>query len=162
MTNTSRAVLCALFVVAMPAHAQSQPDRPAESVVRVATGAFLGGAGGLLLGGVVGGYVGGNDCSDEGNPDSCRLIAGVLVGSAVGVTLGSPIGAHIANRRRGNLTQSLLVSTAIGALGTVALVQIEKQGRTDSTGDAQLIGTAIVIPLVQVAVSTWLERRSSR
>ena len=160
MTTTQR-IIVALLLAATPVYAQRQPVRTAESVTRVATGAFLGGAGGLLLGGVVGGYVGGNECSDEGNPDSCRLIAGVLIGSAVGVTLGAPIGAHVANRRRGNLTQSLLASTAIGALGTIALVQIEKRGRTDSTGDAQLIGTAIAIPLVQIAVSTWLERRSS-
>ena len=158
--NTVTRTLLAALLAAAPLHSQ-QPERPAESVTRVATGATLGGAAGFLAGALAGAYIGGNQCVDEANPDSCRWLPGMLIGSAVGMTVGVPLGAHIGNRRRGQLVQSMLASAVIGAIGTWALVRIEDDNVGASRTRA-LISTAAAIPVLQIVTSTWLERRSSR
>ena len=85
--NTVTRTLLAALLAAAPLHSQ-QPQRPAESVTRVATGATLGGAAGFLAGALAGGYIGGNQGVDEAKPDSCRWLPGMLIGSAVGTTIG--------------------------------------------------------------------------
>ena len=136
-------------------------DRAATPVGRVVAGALLGGATGLLAGGVTGLYVGGNRCNDPGNPDSCHLLDGLLVGAAVGVALGTPGGAHLLNRRRGSLAWSLVASAALGLAG--AAIFNAADGRPPGGGRNAILVTAVIaVPVLQVVSATIIETRTAR
>jgi hypothetical protein len=113
------------------------------------------------VGGVAGGYIGGNRCTIEGNPDSCYLIVGTAVGLAVGVTLGAPLGAHLLNRRQGNLGLSMLASTGIGVTGFLALRHVDEHVR-GSNRTAALNAILIGTPLLQVVASGLIESLTAR
>jgi hypothetical protein len=144
-------VASALIVIAPPAEAQhAQP----ASVARLAVGGVIGGAVGLAAGGFTGAWIGSNHCSDEGNPDSCRPLQGLVLGAAIGQTLSVPLGVHVANGRRGRLGPSLLASAFIGAAGGLIITQ--------SKQDEVLVGTAVGVPVLQIVSSIIIERTTSR
>ena len=128
---------------------------------RALTGALLGATAGALLGGLTGVFIGGNRCSESGNPDSCHAIDGMIVGAAVGVTLGTPVGAHLMNRRRGALPYSLLASAALAALGAVAFraAHAHASGAQRATMQSAVV---IMVPVLQIVTATVIETRSSR
>lgn len=126
---------------------------------RIVGGSLLGGAAGVLLGGVAGAFVGGNRCEDEGNPDSCHGLDGMLLGSAVGFSFGVPVGAHVANRGAGSLGWSLIASAATAAAGA-AVLKIADQ-RPPGAARGILVGTvAISVPVLQVVSATLIQSRT--
>lgn len=170
-------VLC---IAATPVHGQRAPaklvgadavrGRPTPtwraevsgaSVVRAGLGGLLGGAVGVVAGGLVGGDITSRDC-ESGNPDQCLGLAlpGMVWGAAAGHTLGIPVGAHLANGRRGSLTRSLLVSGGIFAAEVIAVASLIENGRTTHGGLVRgiLVGT----PFVQLATSALIESRGRR
>jgi hypothetical protein len=80
-----------LLTASATAAQQRTPD-PASphSTARLLAGGVLGGAAGVAVGGLTGAYIGANHCKDEGNPDSCHGIEGLLYGAAAGNTLSIP------------------------------------------------------------------------
>lgn len=132
-----------------------------QSGGRAFAGSALGAAAGALVGGVAGAYIGGNRCVDDANPDSCYLIAGTAIGLGVGVTLGAPVGAHLLNRRQGNLTTSLLASTAIGVFGMAAFRYVDLNVRGSSRGSS-LNTILVVVPLAQIVSAGLIESRTGR
>lgn len=138
--------------------------REEGSAPRPVVGALLGGGAGLLAGGLVGAYVGGNDCEDEGNPDSCKGLEGVVTGAFVGYTIGTPVGAHLQNGRRGALHWSLLSSAAIGVVGLAALRAADVGGDAGTTGGQRAVvtGVALSVPVLQLVSSVVIEGRTGR
>ncbi|MEJ7760582.1 MAG: hypothetical protein WKF55_13445 [Gemmatimonadaceae bacterium] len=110
------------------------------SIVRLGAGGIVGGLVGFGIGGAVGAA-----SSGEG-------LGGIFIGAVLGQSVGVPAGVNIANRGRGNLAPALLLSTALGVLGILAL-------------DRDVIEAgafyAVVAPL-QLATSIILERKTSR
>ena len=110
-------------------------------------GGILGGAAGLLGGGLAGYHLGGGGrlCGD----DSCGLYAGVL-GAVAGEMALLPLGVHLANHSHGNYGYSLLASVAIGVVGTSAAAKHE----------SGLV--LLAVPIVQIVSSILIERATSR
>ncbi|CAN5774388.1 hypothetical protein BH23GEM9_BH23GEM9_25560 [soil metagenome] len=138
-----------------PVAAQRAPERVApHSTARLLAGGVLGGGAGLAAGGLIGLVIGANHCLDEGNPDSCHAMEGVVYGGTAGMTLSIPLGVHLANGREGRLAPSLLASAVIAGAGALAIVQ------TDS--DAVLVGAVISVPVLQLISSVLIERATTR
>jgi hypothetical protein len=144
-----------LLTVSATAAQQRTPDpAPPRSTARLLAGGVLGGAVGVAVGGLTGAYIGANHCKDEGNPDSCHGIEGLLYGAAAGNTLSIPVGVHLANARAGRLAPSMLASALIAGAGVIAIVQ------TDN--NAVMVGAALGVPALQLASSVIIERATAR
>jgi hypothetical protein len=134
-----------------------RPALPQDrSTGRLVVGGLVGGIVGGALGGAVGaGLWGGIDpggCSYE--EWVCR-VHGFYWGAVVGESLGIPMGIHLANGRRGDLLRSTLVSAALGAVGSLAIVA--------AGFDPPLTPILLVtVPVAQLTTSTILERRTTR
>jgi hypothetical protein len=149
--------LVALSLSAAPALAQ--PAAQPVSTPRIVGGAVLGAAAGALIGGFAGGSFTSRDCGN--NPDYClgAALPGFVWGVGTGHTLGAPIGAHLANRRQGNLVQSVLVSSALFATEVLVLRSFVRDGRTEHKSTALAVVT--ITPVLQVIVSSMLESRTT-
>lgn len=154
--------------LARPGASAALADAPTTSLSHAASpagrplaGALLGGAAGVLAGGLAGVFIGGNRCADEGNPDSCQALGGLLLGAAVGHTVGAPVGAHLLNRRQGALPASLLASVAIAGAGVAALWATDRLDQHERNNAAQ-ISVAVAVPILQIVSSAIIEQRTSR
>jgi hypothetical protein len=141
-----------------------RPLAPAPAAPLVGGGLF-GGAAGAAAGAFAGVLVSGNLCDEPGDPDACNPMGAALLGAAVGHTLLAPAGVHLANRRRGDLSRSLVASAVIGAAGIGSLLLLE-QGvrRRDPVPTAvrsATIAIGLAIPVAQRVTAIALERRSS-
>jgi hypothetical protein len=118
-------------------------------------GGLAGGMVGGLLGGAVGaglfGGIGEGACSYE--EWVCRL-HGFYWGAVVGESLGVPAGVHLANNRRGDLLLSTLVSSALGAAGSIAIVAA---GFDPPVAPIVLVA----VPVAQITASTLIARRAA-
>jgi hypothetical protein len=146
-------VVMALALV-LPVHVSAQ-HAPREYATGTLTVGGLGGAAvGMVAFGFVGALIGGNSCTDVGNPDSCRGFEGMLIGAAVGHTVGFPAGVHVANRRQGNFGPALLASAAIAAAGG-GLVALKPTPQV-------MVGTAVTVQVAQLVTSIAIERATAR
>lgn len=75
-----------------------------------------GGAGGALLGAIVGGGLGALLAVRPYSEDASSSFS--LVGGLAGLSLGAPLGVHLANERRGNYALGALASAGVGLAGT--------------------------------------------
>ena len=131
------------------------------TVGRPLLGAVLGSAGGALIGGITGLYIGGNRCIDPGASDTCDWLRGMAVGTTVGVTLGAPVGAHLMNNRRGSLPLSVLASAAIGTAGVLAFRNLQNNPLSSGRNSA-IYSIMIGVPVLQIISSTVIEVQTSR
>jgi hypothetical protein len=106
-------------------------------------GGVIGGAAGLLAGGLVGARPTEHRCED------CGFVGGVY-GAVAGGSVGLPLGVHVANGRRGRVLPALGASLAIGGAGL---------GLAALTNDARVM---IPVPVLQILTSIMLERSTSR
>jgi hypothetical protein len=107
---------------------------------------LLAGAGGMLVGGLGGGLVGVAIDEDSGLDDA----EGAIIGGVMGTSLAIPVAVHLANRRRGNLGRSMLVSALVG--GTLLGV-----GWAAESGEIVLAA-----PFAQLITSVIIERSTTR
>ena len=145
-----------LLIGASPASVQAQGH---ASVGRTVAGSVLGAAAGAVVGAIAGGSWTSRDCP-EGDPDKClgAALPGAVWGVGAGTTIGAPVGAWIGSGRRRSLAPPMLASTALFAAEVIALRSIVHDGRTRHKDAA--LGIAIVTPIAQVAVSSWLAARA--
>ena len=78
----------------------------------------------------------------------------------MGITLGAPIGAHLGNRRRGHLAYTVIASAALFAGEVVALRSLVDDGRTEHK--STVVAIAVGVPVLQILVTTLVERSFSR
>jgi hypothetical protein len=121
-------------------------------VVRSLLYGALAGAGGFAAGALVGGQL-----SDECDHSSELCIhPGTFVGAAAGGTLGLAWGVHVGNNRRGDWGKNFLVAAGVWALG------ITLAYGTARHDDETTVGILVAIPLVQLGVTTAVERAEGR
>ena len=112
---------------------------------------LLTGAGGFLVGALVGAALSG-ETDDE---DSwVKSLQGAVVGGTIGESLMVPVGVHLGNDRRGDLHWSMPASLAIGVAGAAIGRNLE------STGKAWPV--LILTPIAQIAASIAIERHTGR
>jgi hypothetical protein len=101
----------------------------------------LAGTGGMVAGAFGVGLIGAELDPDSGLDDA----EGAIIGGLIGTTFAIPIAVHLANRSRGNLGRSILVSALVGGalLGLGAAVE-----------SGELI---IAAPFVQLITSVLIE-----
>lgn len=112
---------------------------PPASIARLGAGGIIGGVVGFGVGGAIGAAASGGG------------LEGIFVGAILGQSVAVPAGVNIANRRRGGLAPALVLSTALGGLGILAL-------------DRDVIEAGAfyaVVPLLQLATSIIIERKTS-
>jgi hypothetical protein len=115
------------------------PDDPGSGSLIFA--GLMGGIGGALAGAMFGASLGGEPC------DWCGIVEG-LYGATMGFGLGASTGVHFGNQRQGSFGKSVLVTMAIGAVGTFAAIESDK---------AELL---LAIPITQIASAISIERRA--
>jgi hypothetical protein len=121
-----------------------EPDAPGRPGVGwLIAGGLIGGAVGTFGGAWTGAKITEGDCED------CFFV-GAAYGAVAGVTTGVPLGVHVANRGRGNLSQSLLLSAAIGAAGL---------GLAAAADEPAIM---FAVPALQLAASVAVEREAWR
>ena len=105
-------------------------------------GGVVGGAVGLVGGGLIGAAIESRDC--EG--DFCGL-GGFIVGGMLGESVLLPLGVHLANDRRGDFGKAALISAGIAAAGILIISQTDQ-------------GIVLyAIPVAQLITSIRIERR---
>jgi hypothetical protein len=103
---------------------------------------LLGGAAGLLAGGLVGDRLQHTPCED------CYLAA--LAGAVIGESLAIPLAVHLADGRRGQVAPGIIASLTIAAGGLAAA------GRLDR---AELL---LAVPVLQIAAAVASEQHTAR
>jgi hypothetical protein len=104
-------------------------------------GGILLGAGGLIGGALIGQRFEGSPCEDR--------ILGAFVGALAGESLAVPLGVHLGNRSRGDVGPVLAASLGIAGAGLGAAV-LSREG-----------GVLLAIPVLQIAASIAIERRTA-
>ncbi len=125
----------ALLLLPLPALGQfraqprfSTPESPPNvafqqqrSTPRLVTYGLLGGAAGLVAGGLIGAVIGNDeDDTENGWIDALR---GSVIGGTIGESIGLAGGVHFANARQGNLALGALASLAIGGVGAALVIE---------------------------------------
>lgn len=133
-----------------------QVDRPASVL---ALGGLAGAGAGVLAGGLLGGTLAfaAIRCDDQ---DGCggEYAVWAFNGAAAGMSALTPLGVHLANRRQGRYTPTLLASAGIGGLGLGVFWIVQQAEGPDAFMAAAIIGT----PIIQILSSTAIERMTSR
>ena len=104
-------------------------------------------AAGILGGGLAAGAVMGHQF--DGSCDSC--VGFGLLGAFVGAIIGPPLAIHLSNGRRGRIGPALLASTGMGLVGSLAAY--------GAVHDPRIL---LVVPILQIASATSIERRTAR
>lgn len=106
-------------------------------------GALVGGLAGFGVGAGAGFLIGAKTdaCGDEWCP-----FATATIGAALGESIGMAAGAHLANRGRGNLLRTAVMTTLVGAAG------LGLAGAFESGAPATLTVTALVQALMASAI----------
>jgi hypothetical protein len=137
------------------AHQSAQRALPAPylsiqqgaSNARLIAFGLLGGAAGMVVGGLAGAVIGANDDDD---PDSewVNALRGSVIGGSIGESISLAAGVHLANGRRGNFLLGTLASLAIGAAGTALVIENQDPPAAPiiltATPIAQLIATILI------------------
>jgi hypothetical protein len=106
----------------------------------------LAGTAGMLTGAFGAGLIGSQIDPDSGLDDA----EGAVIGGIVGTTFATPVAVHLANKSRGNLGRSILVSTLVG-------------GALLGAGLAAESGEMILaIPFAQLLTSVLIEQDTGR
>ena len=132
----------------------SSVSQEAGSSGALAAGGLLGAGAGILAGGIVGAMVGGNTCSDPGNPDSCRGLEGFFLGASIAQAATIPLGVHLMNGRRGSYGKALLFTTGVAAAGLLAVYALD--------GGPATVGIAVSVPVAHLIGSVIIETKTSR
>jgi hypothetical protein len=106
---------------------------------------LLAGTAGMLTGALGAGLIGSEIDPDDGLDDA----EGAVIGGLIGTTFTTPVAVHLANGSRGNLGQSILVSTLAGG----ALLGL---GLAAESGEL-----IIAAPFVQLITSVFIEKNTS-
>ncbi len=143
----------AALSLAPPAIAQDTPPHPiARAEVGSRWGAYGAAAGIGALGFVAGGLAASQvdqDCEDLG------CLEAPFYGAALLGTIGVAVGAHLGNGRRGNLGLDLLTSAGIWGLGIGPII-------ASQSGDDLAVAMFLAVPIVQVLLTTEVERATGR
>jgi hypothetical protein len=139
---------------AAPVPAPNTDQRGEASTGRLFNGALLGGAAGLLLGGVAAIAPANSSCK-AGEDEGLCAAGWIALGGGLGGALGVPIGVHVANGGRGRLGLSMLASTAIAGLGVLGSVA----SHSDTAAGVIMLG---VVPVSQIFTAIAIERKTSR
>lgn len=129
---------------------QRVPDdrRQAQRIALArATGAT---PGRIIVGSALGatlGYLGGALAGAAAVPDE-DFFSGAGLGAVVGTTITTPLGTHLAGEGQGSLWLKLLTSGVVGGVGVAGI---------DATNADAVF--AILVPIAQVAIVSWLEIR---
>jgi hypothetical protein len=118
----------------------SVPSRRPDTATLVFAG-VLGGAAGLVAGGLVGDRFQGTPCED------CYLAG--FAGAVLGESLGVPLAVHLAAGRRGQAAPGMVASLAIAAGGLVAAGRL---------GRAELL---LAVPVLQIATAVASQRHTA-
>jgi hypothetical protein len=121
-----------------------------RSTSRLVAFGLLGGAGGLVAGGLLGAVIGGNG-EDDPDEEWIEALYGSAIGGTIGESIGLATGVHFANNRRGNWAIGSLVSLAIGGLG------VKLAYENQDAPEAPIILSATVI--AQLLATIAIERR---
>lgn len=126
---------------------EGEPRHP----LLLAAGGVLGGAAGLLAGGLVGGDL---SCAGAEPQDDVCFLPGTFFGGTLGMSLGVPAGVHVANGTRGDWFLETGASLSIWGVGLLFL------SATSFEGPGAVVAFA-AMPLGQLVASTAIERSST-
>lgn len=130
----------------LPLHAQETPSAVRPSFVDVAWPGAAIGAGGFLVGGLLGGIIA--DCS---NSDSYCALEGAFYGAGVLGTVGLATGVHLGNDRRGSHALALVTAGSIWGLAIGALA-------ANDWPETATTVAFIMLPIAQMVATVAVER----
>jgi hypothetical protein len=129
-------------VTAHPPDPARLPDTARRrDTAALAFAGLLGGAAGLVAGGLIGARFQGSPCED------CYFAP--FAGAVLGESLAIPLAIHLADGRRGQAAPGMVASLAIVAGGLVAAGQLDR---------AELL---LAIPVLQIAAAVASERHTA-
>jgi hypothetical protein len=129
----------------LPSAGRVPNDRLGRPILGALAGGTLGAAAGFGVG-----LVAATGCTGD---ESCLL--GAALGTVAGETVGVPLGIHLAEGRKGSLAAGIAASAALTAGGFALDRHIGGGGRASNA-------IAVVVPMAQIALCTWVERHTGR